>query len=76
MRDMVFSIFQLLQGISASARISSSLPMSGHGYIPRGKQTITSTGSEGNGGGRPEEPSGSSSGGQTITSQGSATNSK
>ncbi|KAK0193250.1 hypothetical protein F5146DRAFT_1133908 [Armillaria mellea] len=74
---MVFSIFQLLQGISASTSgNSSSLSIPGHGYIPHEKQTSTSTGSGENGGGKPEQPSGSSSGGQTDTSQGSATTSK
>ncbi|KAK0444165.1 hypothetical protein EV421DRAFT_1903272 [Armillaria borealis] len=72
--DMVFSIFQLLEGISASVRGSSS--SLGQGYIPRGKQTNTSSGSAGNGGGEPVKPSGTGSGGQTNTSGGSATNSK
>ncbi|PBK62828.1 hypothetical protein ARMSODRAFT_980457 [Armillaria solidipes] len=74
---MVSSTFQLLQGISVSARISSSsLSMSGHGYIPRGKQTNTSLSSGGNGGGDPQEPSGTGSRGQTHSSGGSVTNSK
>ncbi|PBK62811.1 hypothetical protein ARMSODRAFT_1024573 [Armillaria solidipes] len=71
---MVFSIFQLLEGISASAHGSSS--SLGQGYIPRGKQTNTGSGSGGNGGGEPVKPSGTGSGGQTNTSGGSATNSK
>ncbi|KAK0471996.1 hypothetical protein IW261DRAFT_1424606 [Armillaria novae-zelandiae] len=69
--DMVFNISQLLRGISTSIRLS----VSGHGYIPRGKQTSNSSGSAGNGGGKPQTPSGTGSGGQTSNSGGSTKNS-
>ncbi|PBK62761.1 hypothetical protein ARMSODRAFT_1088986 [Armillaria solidipes] len=53
---MQFSIFQHLRAISTSVRGgSSSVSMSGQGYVPRGSQTNTSAGS-GKPGGGPVKP--------------------
>ncbi|KAK0442551.1 hypothetical protein EV421DRAFT_1903978 [Armillaria borealis] len=70
---MQFSIFQYLRAIVMSVRgESSSVSMSGEGYIPRGKGTNMSGGSTGNGNGPIKQPNGGSNGGgQTNTSAGS-----
>ncbi|KAK0442567.1 hypothetical protein EV421DRAFT_1903993 [Armillaria borealis] len=71
---MQFSIFQYLRAISTSVRGgSSSLSMSGQGYIPRGPQTNTSAASTTTGSGPIKQPDGTKTGGQTNTSAGSAT---
>ncbi|KAK0218546.1 hypothetical protein EDD85DRAFT_961337 [Armillaria nabsnona] len=68
---MQFNIFQHLRAISTSVRGGSpSVSMSGQGYIPRGPQTNTSSGSGTAGGGKPQKPSGTGNGGQTNTSAG------
>ncbi|PBK62766.1 hypothetical protein ARMSODRAFT_1024537 [Armillaria solidipes] len=72
---MQFNVFQHLRAISTSVRGgSSSLSMSGQGYVPRGRQSNTSSGSGTTGGGPVTEPDGTKgTGGQTNTSTGSGT---
>ncbi|PBL04575.1 hypothetical protein ARMGADRAFT_1071022 [Armillaria gallica] len=68
---MQFSIFQHLRAVSTSVRGgTSSLSMSGQGYIPHGPQTNTSAASGTSGGGNPQNPSETGNGGQTNTSAG------
>ncbi|PBL04545.1 hypothetical protein ARMGADRAFT_1070993 [Armillaria gallica] len=56
---MQFNIFQQLRAIATSIRGgSSSVSMSGQGYVPRGPQTNTSAGATKPGGGKPHKPSG------------------
>ncbi|PBK62290.1 hypothetical protein ARMSODRAFT_1024532 [Armillaria solidipes] len=65
---MQFNIFQHLRAISTSIRGgSSSVSMSGQGYVPRGSQTNTSAGSGKPGGppGKPK-PSGTGKGGRAA----------
>ncbi|PBK83840.1 hypothetical protein ARMGADRAFT_1089075 [Armillaria gallica] len=70
---MQFNIFQHLRAIATSAHgHSSSLSMSGQGYVPRGPQTNTSAVSGTSGGGPVKQPGGTKDGpaGQTNTSAG------
>ncbi|SJK99302.1 uncharacterized protein ARMOST_02595 [Armillaria ostoyae] len=73
---MQFNIFQHLRAISPSVRGgSSSVSMSGQGYVPRGPQTNTSGASTTTGSGPIKQPDGTKpeTGGQTNTSAGSGT---
>ncbi|KAK0442568.1 hypothetical protein EV421DRAFT_1903995 [Armillaria borealis] len=69
---MQFNIFQYLRAIVTSIRgESSSVSMSGEGYVPRGPQTNTSAGTGKPGSGPIKQPDGTKTGGQTNTSAGS-----
>ncbi|PBK86309.1 hypothetical protein ARMGADRAFT_1086780 [Armillaria gallica] len=68
---MQSSIFQHLRAISTSVRGgSSSVSMSGQGYVPRGRQDNTSAAPGQPGGGPIKQPDGTKTGGQTNTSAG------
>ncbi|PBL04541.1 hypothetical protein ARMGADRAFT_1070991 [Armillaria gallica] len=72
---MQFNIFQHLRAISTSIRgCSSSLSMSGQGYVPRGRPDNTSAVSGTSGGGPVKQPDGTKDGpaGQTNTIAGTS----